>query len=104
MVGRNLGNESTENRLGPSVLRVSHAEPFPMKLLISAVLLDFEQRLVHRFPIRAIGRKENTVILFAENCADDLNLSFALVRCIVEQDRSVVDDGIRLTLLNGRES
>src|SRR5207237_4214 len=45
-----------------------------------------------------------SVALLAKDSADGLNFSFPLVRSIVEQDRSIIDDGVGLALLNRLKS
>src|SRR5947208_5019343 len=79
-------------------------EPFSVELIVGSVFSNFQKRFVDSLPIGAVGWKEDTVALFAEDIADGLNFSFPLVRGIVEQDWSIIDDGVGLALLNRLKS
>src|SRR5439155_20451535 len=79
-------------------------EPFSVEPIVGSVFSNFQKRFVDSLPIGAVGWKEDPVALFAKDIADGLNFSFPLLRSIVEQDRSIIDDGVGLALLNRLKS
>ena len=79
-------------------------EPFSVEPIVGSVFSNFQKRFVDSLPIGAVGWKEDPVALFAKDIADGLNFSFPLVRGVVEQDRSIIHDGVGLALLNRLKS